>query len=172
MAELDPHVVNSRFRVYNRVAATKPLSGLVSLLRMGEEVEASVKTKNRQDDDDDSSPTAYMRVSIANHPKVFGIRVGTYFEISTHVLLVDAAIEYRFERELASFDEHVLRGFVHTTAAPRIAISSWTLIEELANTSGVKLETNIAFPPEMIAHAVLHRLETGNHLHAPKYRSD
>lgn len=157
------HVQSSQFRIYNRLTATKPLDHLVGILNMGPSVAAALKpkrppesiAKKGEDDDSDDEDWAHLNVSTAAIERLLGIRLGGYFEGPDHIFIVDSAIEYRLDRDLFSFEDHDVERFVRYVAAPRIAIATWTLLEDAAASAQYKLDGNMVIPPDAITNSVL-----------------
>lgn len=154
------HVQATEFRVFNRLTATKPLGFLVNLLNMGGDVAAGVRPpaapkKPTDIEGDDAAASAYLNVSTASNRGVLGIRLGTYFEGAAHIFIIDSAVEFHLTRNLFSFTDEEVENFVLAVAAPRIAIATWTLLEEAASTVQYRLDGKMAIPPEAIADSVM-----------------
>ncbi|EIU62517.1 hypothetical protein [Mycobacteroides abscessus] len=149
---------STQFRIYNRLVATKPLGFLVNLLNMGGEIAAGVRppaaSKPSIEGGDDVAD-AYLNISTATNRGVLGIRLGSYFDAAQHIFIVDSAVEYRFDRNLFAFRDDEVETFIGTVAAPRIAIATWTILEEAAATVQYRLPGKMAIPPEAIADSVL-----------------
>lgn len=150
---LSEHVQNSQFRIYNRLTATKPLQFFVNVLNMGEDVRAEVRPKSPDATDD--SDSAYLNASTAVNGDLLGIRLGAYFEGRDHVFVIDAAIEYELDCDVLSFEDDDVAIFVNSVAAPRIAISTWTLIEEAAAAVEYRFNSKMVIPPEAVTESVL-----------------
>ncbi|MFA4052638.1 hypothetical protein [Mycobacteroides chelonae] len=155
------HVQGSELRVYNRLTATKPLNQLVSLLNLGDNLQARMppeappKLPDSEDDSGSESDSAYLNVAAAIDADFFGIRVGAYVDAVNHVFVVDAAIEYDIDKDPFSFDEKEIEHFVRSVAAPRIAIATWTLLEEASSAVQYRMDGKMVIPPEAIAHSVM-----------------
>src|ERR1700730_13297886 len=85
---------SAKFQIHNRVAATKPLNQLFTLL--GYEYE--VDTESGDEESEKKDPVSgTMFLSAVMRPEVLGIRVGYQVEDPKYVLAVDGTVEYAWQ---------------------------------------------------------------------------
>lgn len=154
---LSEKVESVDFRVFNRVAATKPLKTLLGLLTIDSEA-TSTRLFATDDDDQAEDVEAYLHVASALQPDIFGIRIGAHFEDEDHVLVVDAALEYSWSGEVdyssSEFDQ-----FLQQDAAPRAAAAVWVLLDEVARSLGAATQPTAMIPGHVVAGAVRAQIE-------------
>lgn len=163
--ELSQNIEAVEFKVYNRVAATKPVKQLLGLLIPGEGTTAGrllpdpeAEAETEADDGDDPSGgegAAYLHVATAARAEVFGIRLGFHVADTDHVLVVDAAVEYEWSKEVTDYADTDIEEFIKVDAVPRVAVGAWTVIEELARSVGAELNSDLSVPIKGIAGTVL-----------------
>lgn len=160
---LRSNVESARFKVFNRVAATRPIGDVLALLDGPASVkpttDAADETLNTSDGADHIQ--AYLRVVVVKLPGVFGIRIAIHVGDDDHVFIVDASIEYTWKQHIDDYSTSGIEGFVRTDAAPRIAIAAWTVLEELARTVEADIASAIELPVDAIAEAAIHQVLNG-----------
>ncbi|WP_373145529.1 hypothetical protein [Mycobacterium marinum] len=155
---ISPDAIESvEFRVFNRVAATKPLQHVRALLEFTEETPKRLFADG--DGDGDGDGDTYLHIVSAFARELFGIRIGLHVDTEDHVFIVDAAVEYTLAREI-TYEGPEFESFLRRVAAPRAAIATWTLIEEIARSVGAEPPSaDMMAPIPMIAKAVMSQHE-------------
>lgn len=157
---LAENVETTSFRVYNRVAATKPLDRLIEILGIKENArleESSEDIDKEEEDDDDAQ--GYLYVASAFLPKFFGIRVLIRVENDRSLLAVDAAVEYTW-KQAVSYRREQLEQFVRSEAAQRAAVATWTVLGEVAQLQRANLKNEMVIRPESVMKSVMGAFET------------
>ncbi|WP_421876751.1 hypothetical protein [Mycolicibacterium wolinskyi] len=147
----------SRFRVINRVAATKPVESLYELIGIKGEVESDYTELASSNDRDEVDDIATIRVSSFIRPKVFGLRVGVRLEDEEYLVAVDGTVEYQWEHAVVYVPDPMTE-FLRMQAAPRVIFGTWAVVEEL----GRSLSTQLPEPPQFgvdgVVKAVRHQI--------------
>lgn len=162
-AGLSTNIKTVQFKVYNRVAATRPVQQVLGLLLPSSETTPNrlvVEPEQSDADDPAEAPAAnaFLHIASAAQPDVFGIRVGMHISDSGHLLVVDAAVEYEWSEPVVDYTTTDIEEFVRTEAAPRAAISAWTLVEELARSAGAELNPELTIPIQTVVHSTLQQV--------------
>lgn len=156
---LRSNVESARFKVFNRVAATRPIGDVLALLDGPTIVKpttgAADETPSTQEGAD--VVQAYLRVVVVKLPAVFGIRIAIHVGDDDHVFIVDASIEYTWKQNIQNYSESGIGAFIRTDAAPRIAVAAWTVLEELARSVETDIAGAIELPIDAIAEAAINQ---------------
>lgn len=127
-----------RTHIFNRLAATKPLSEFVDLLgyEAEEENDEAVEAEHGR---------GQIRTSTALAHTGFAIRLGVKAENSTHVALVDCAVEWTWDGPV-DYTLEALTAFVAHEASPDTMTTAKTLLTETASGIRVVLDGVFAIP--------------------------
>jgi hypothetical protein len=153
--DFQAHIEEMRFRVFNRVAVTKPLDRFIGLL--GLKIKDSNSYENLKSGQDDAEPAiGVIHVFGVTKPRLFGLRLAIRLENDKHLLAVDGSVEYRWNVSL-SYPREPLEAFLRAEVIPRLTISVWTLMTEAARSIGEEIPDMPPIPAEVILAAARHQ---------------
>ncbi|MFN6544746.1 hypothetical protein [Mycolicibacterium nivoides] len=138
---------SSRFRVINRIAATKPIEDVYTLLGTKGAAENDYAEMSA---DEETDEIATIRVSSFMRPKLFGLRIGVRLEDDEHLIAVDATVEYQWDRAVAYVPDP-MTDFLRGHVSPRVVFGIWAIIEEL----GCSLTVEAPEPPPFLVDGVV-----------------
>lgn len=150
------NVKSMKFRVFNRVVATKPLDQLFTLLGYEYEVDGD---SGGDESEDEKSPKGQIFLSSVRTPEVFGVRIGLRAEDARYVLAIDGSVEYSW-REPVEYQRDTLSKFVEFDAAPRVTIGTWAVLAELAHSVGASLHEMMVLSPAMVVQGVMSQFDS------------
>ncbi|MCV7399781.1 hypothetical protein H7K24_06405 [Mycobacterium fragae] len=148
-----------RLRTLNRVAATAPQDDLIRLLGYesadqsdeesgvdkSDEVADEPEHVDESGREPDRKGKVFLHISLAMQPTVFGVRAGLRVEQAAHMVAADCAIEYAW-KTLVAYERSAFREFLNVEVVPRLMTYAWTILDELAHSLGVGVQT---FPAQI-----------------------
>jgi hypothetical protein len=155
---------SSRFKVYNRVVATRPVDHVLSLINLPNDQPglmpppATAHGLDAESDDDQDEGAAYFQILSMHQPDAIGVRLAMHVQTEDHLFIVDAAVEYGWKTPPA-YGRQGFEEFILIEAAPWVSIATWTLMEEMARSVEGALDPHIRPPESLITENVMRQFD-------------